>query len=133
MRALLLLRFRWYWDARSGVNSTSRIDCRRPFFNCYRCCRLIALFLFRQDFFPQPTHSNLQLLSSQYVNTYMYYESATIIELHYTGTVGEVAGEARRMETCGKWPRSHYKSVLSKLAGKEMHARMPGTLSAGSY
>jgi len=52
----------------------------------------------------------------------MYYESATIIELHYTGTVGEVAGEARRMETCGKWPRSHYKSVLSKPAGKEMLA-----------
>ena len=49
MRALLL-RSRWYWDARSGVNSTSRIDCRRPFSNCYRCFRLIALFLFRQDF-----------------------------------------------------------------------------------
>ena len=49
VRALLLLS-RCCWDARSGVNSTSRIDCRRPFFNCYRCCRLIALFLFRQDF-----------------------------------------------------------------------------------
>jgi hypothetical protein len=45
----LLLRSRRCWDARSGVNSMSRIDCRRPFFQCYRCCRLIALFLFRQD------------------------------------------------------------------------------------
>ena len=49
MRALLL-RSRRCWDVRSRVNSTSRIDCRRPFFNCYRCCRLIALFLFRQNF-----------------------------------------------------------------------------------
>jgi len=24
----------------------SRIDCRRPFFNCYHCCPLIALILF---------------------------------------------------------------------------------------
>jgi len=49
VRALLLWS-RWCWDSRSGVNSTSRIDCRRPFFNCYLCCRFIALFLFRQGF-----------------------------------------------------------------------------------
>ena len=45
----LLLQSRQCWDTRFGVNSTSRIDRRCPFFNCYRCCRLIALFLFRQD------------------------------------------------------------------------------------
>jgi hypothetical protein len=48
VRALLLWS-RWCWDARTGVNSTSRIDCRPPFFSSYRCCRLISLFLFRQE------------------------------------------------------------------------------------
>jgi len=33
LHALLLLS-RQCWDARSGVNSTSRIDRRRPFFHC---------------------------------------------------------------------------------------------------
>jgi hypothetical protein len=49
VRALLLCS-RWCWETRSGVNSTSTIHCRSPFFNCYRCCRHIALFQFRQDF-----------------------------------------------------------------------------------
>ena len=47
-----LLRSSRCWDARSWFNSTSRIDCCRLFYNCYRCCRLIALFLFRLDFCP---------------------------------------------------------------------------------
>jgi hypothetical protein len=42
----LLLRSRQCWDARSGVNSTSRIDCRCPFCSCYRCCRLITMELY---------------------------------------------------------------------------------------
>jgi len=50
VRAILLQSDRC-WEARSGVNSMSRIDCRCPLCSCYRCCRLIALFLFRQDFF----------------------------------------------------------------------------------
>jgi hypothetical protein len=50
MRTLLLLWSHRWWDVPSRVDSTSRIDCRRLFFNCYCCCRLIALFLFREDF-----------------------------------------------------------------------------------
>jgi len=46
----ILLRFHWCWDAYSGVNSTFRTDSRFSFCGCYRCCRLIALFLFCQDF-----------------------------------------------------------------------------------
>jgi hypothetical protein len=48
VRALFLWPH-WFRDTRSGVDLTSRIDCRRPFFLCYHCCRLTALFLFRQD------------------------------------------------------------------------------------
>ena len=46
----LLQPSRWCWQARSWVNSTSRIDCRHPFPNCHSCCQLYVLLLFRQDF-----------------------------------------------------------------------------------
>jgi len=45
----LLMQSRLCWDIRSGVNSTSRIDFRWLLFYCYRCGRLIALFLFMQE------------------------------------------------------------------------------------